>query len=220
MDEARFLDKIVRQRRGGFCYELNGAFAWLLRELGYEVTTLSARVYDPEGTPGPDFDHMALFVNVDGESWIADVGFGDSFRAPRHLVPHAVQRDTDPRGIAYRLTEAGGGWVMWKRDARLSGLPAAREAWVPQYGFTLAPRGLDEYGAMCRHQQTSPESSFTRKVVCSKTTPEGRLTLSASTLIETTADGRVETAVSRADWYDVLRSRFGVVLPSEIVRWP
>ena len=74
VDTQRFLDKIIRERRGGFCYELNGAFAWLLRELGFDVKLLEARVPTADGGLGPPFDHMALLVN--GE-WLADVGFGE-----------------------------------------------------------------------------------------------------------------------------------------------
>src|SRR5215470_1616306 len=76
-------DKIVRRRRGGFCYELNGLFAWLLRHLGFTVTLLSARVAQPDGGFTPEFDHLALVVpDIDGADWLADVGFGDSFHRP------------------------------------------------------------------------------------------------------------------------------------------
>ncbi|HEV7629258.1 MAG TPA: arylamine N-acetyltransferase, partial [Streptomyces sp.] len=54
--------KIVEDRRGGFCYELNGAFAALLGALGYPVTLLAARVFGKDGRPGPLFDHLALRV--------------------------------------------------------------------------------------------------------------------------------------------------------------
>ena len=215
MDEGRFLDKIVRQRRGGFCYELNGAFAWLLREIGFDVAFLSARVLSDEGVPGPDFDHMALLVRVDGEDWIADVGFGDSFRRPVRLERDDIQFDSDPRGLDHRFVEENDTWSLWKRATR-----GDRDGWACRYSFTLAPRRLDEYAVMCRHQQVSPESSFTRRIVCSRTTPDGRITLTATMLIETTMNGRVETPVPRERWHDVLRDRFGVVLPRQIDRWP
>ncbi len=66
-------EKIVQRRRGGFCYELNGLFAWLLQEIGFSLTMHSARVFS-EGRPGPDFDHMLLLVGTD-EKLGADVGF-------------------------------------------------------------------------------------------------------------------------------------------------
>jgi len=219
MDEDRFLDKIVRQHRGGFCYELNGAFAWLLRQIGFEVEYLSARVVGPAGEPGAEFDHMALLVEVSGERLIADVGFGDSFCSPLRLVADEVQRDSDPRAIDYRLTEENGTWTMWKMRVPDS-VHSAPGEWVRQYLFRLEPRRLDQYTEMCRHQQTSPVSTFTRKIVCSRATTEGRVTLTATTLIESTADERVETPVDRERWHDVLRDRFDVLLPEQITRWP
>ena len=61
LDEDLLVDKIVNRRRGGFCYELNGAFAALLRALGHDVRILSAKVFN-DGAYGPPFDHMALRV--------------------------------------------------------------------------------------------------------------------------------------------------------------
>src|SRR5215470_823990 len=81
LDEDTLLGKIVTRRRGGFCYELNGAFALLLRALGADVVLAAARVHGA-GSLGPPFDHLALLVRLpDGSGpWVADVGFG------RHAV--------------------------------------------------------------------------------------------------------------------------------------
>jgi len=64
LDQELFYNKIVRDRRGGYCYELNGCFAWLLRELGFGVSMLSARVAGKNGGFSPDFDHMTLLVRL------------------------------------------------------------------------------------------------------------------------------------------------------------
>src|SRR5262245_11108413 len=81
LNEEALWNKLIVQKRGGFCYELNGLFAWLLKQIGFEVTYLDARVYNREGELGIHFDHLALLVSVPNESgrWLADVGFGDSF---------------------------------------------------------------------------------------------------------------------------------------------
>src|SRR2546427_9779537 len=79
-----FYDKIVKHRRGGFCYELNGSFASLLKKLGFKVSMLSARVARKGGGFSPDFDHMTLMVQLK-EPWLAHVGFGDSFTEPKRL---------------------------------------------------------------------------------------------------------------------------------------
>jgi N-hydroxyarylamine O-acetyltransferase len=84
IDEVSIWQKIVSQRRGGFCYELNGLFAWLLRHAGFDVTCLNARVFNRAGELGIDFDHLALLVKIPSQPtpWLADVGFGDSFNEP------------------------------------------------------------------------------------------------------------------------------------------
>src|SRR3954451_21114082 len=84
IDEAAVVHKVIALRRGGFCYELNSAFAALLRALGFEVTLLSARVARANGGEGPDFDHLALRVNLP-EPCLADVGFGHSFLEPLRI---------------------------------------------------------------------------------------------------------------------------------------
>src|SRR6202158_5732396 len=99
-DESRILRKIVNEKRGGFCYELNGAFAALLRALGFRVPLLSCRVARQDGSYGPEFDHLTLRVDID-EPWLADVGFGECFLEP--LRP-ASRLEQDQIERIYRLT--------------------------------------------------------------------------------------------------------------------
>jgi N-hydroxyarylamine O-acetyltransferase len=200
LDESAFFDKIVRRRRGGFCYELNGLFAVLLCHLGFNVTLLSAGVMGQNGF-GQDFDHMTLVVQL-ATPWLADVGFGDSFREPLWLDERDEQAQD---GRAYRLTQGDGQWTMWER------LPGSD--WSQQYRFTLQPRRLADYAAMCHYQQTSPHSSFTRKRVCSLATAEGRLTLSDMRLIITTNGERQERELAGQEEYAaILHEQFGIEL--------
>jgi len=90
LEEDSLFDKIVHHQRGGFCYELNGLFASLLRQLGFNVTMLSAGVAKADGRFGPDFDHMSLMVLLE-DRWLVDVGFGDSFRQPLLMDRRDVQ---------------------------------------------------------------------------------------------------------------------------------
>ncbi|HZC40952.1 MAG TPA: arylamine N-acetyltransferase, partial [Streptosporangiaceae bacterium] len=96
--EADLCDKIVARRRGGFCYELNGAFACLLERLGARVRRVSARVYGDDGQLGPPFDHLALVVRLpDGTGpWLADVGFGSHSTYP--LLADTWAGQADPGG--------------------------------------------------------------------------------------------------------------------------
>jgi len=199
-DESRFLNKIVTEGRGGFCYEMNGAFAALLRALGFMVTLLSARVSGGDGSDGPEFDHLALRVELE-EPWLADVGFGDSFVEPLLLEPGLEQEQF---GRRYRLTSAGSGLYL---EANTD------DAWKKQYVFTLQARQLSEFAAMCHYHQTSPDSPFTRKRVCSLATPEGRITVTGDKLIETRHGVRGERALTEDERVAILRERFGVRLP-------
>ena len=136
-DEAAFVQKIVKRRRGGFCYELNGAFAWLLSTIGFRVTLLSARVPREDGTASPEFDHLALRVDLD-QPWLADVGFGDSFVEPL-LLRTGVEQPQD--GWTYRVIDGGNSLRMERADRD--------GVWKPQYLFTLTPRKLNDFADMC-----------------------------------------------------------------------
>ena len=195
-------DKIVGRRRGGFCYELNTMFGWLLEQLGFEVSLLSARVFS-DGRPGPAFDHMLLRVE-DTTPWIADVGFGDSFIEPLPLDAETrTQRD-----CAYRLTEAGGQWTLHRQRPE--------SAWEPQYVFALTPHQRDAFNPMCRYHQTSPESHFTRKSVCSRLTRTGRITVSNGRFIITTDGTRQETIITdEAVYRRRLKKSFGIELAAD-----
>jgi len=200
LDQERLLAKLVEQRRGGFCYELNGAFAALLRALGFEVKMLSAGVINASGEFGPPFDHMALLVQLE-ERWLADVGFGDSFRDPLRLDEPGEQVQ---EWGAYRITRDGEQLTMEQCSIDL---------WEPQYQFTLQPYELADYAAMCRYHQTSPDSPFTKRRTCSLATATGRITLTGMRLITTTRDGREERELTGDEEYHaILRERFGIVL--------
>jgi N-hydroxyarylamine O-acetyltransferase len=204
LDDAALFDKIVARRRGGFCYEVNGLFAALLRALGFDVRMLSAGVARPDGSFGPDFDHMALLVTLE-ERWLADVGFGDSFLEPLRLDERGEQRQG---GRAYKISPDGDRLV-------LSRLEAGGAAWEPQFRFTLRPHQYPDYAEMCRYHQTSPDSHFTRGRVCSRATPDGRITLSGLRLIETDAGGqrRERALADDSEYAAVLREHFGIVMP-------
>lgn len=201
-DEALY-DKIVRRRRGGFCYELNGMFTQLLRRLGFSVRLLSAGVAQGDGSFSPAFDHLTLQIyDLDGADWLADVGFGDSFLHPLRLQP---EREQDGgAGLTYRFHVDGEDWTLEQRGA---------EGWAPQYRFTLRSHPLDDFLDRCAYQQTSPESHFTQKRLCTLALPDGRITLSDLRLITTRHGVREErTLASEEEFRAVLAERFGITI--------
>ncbi len=208
VEPAALFDKIVRRRRGGFCYEANGLFAALLRALGFQVTLLSAEVANGEGVFGPPFDHMALLVELE-ERWLVDVGFGDAFLWPLRLDERGAQVQGRR---AYRLLPDGDELILQQRDQQRE---APEADWRPQYRFRLRAYDYPDYAAMCHYHQTSPDSHFTQHRVCSRATSDGgRLTLRDDRLIITAPDGtKTERTVRDEGVYTaVLQQQFGIVL--------
>ena len=191
-------DKIVVRRRGGFCYELNGLFCQLLKELGFRVEMLSARVRNTDGNFGREFDHMLLKVTL-GESWIADVGFGDSSLDPVLMRPAEAQGGAP----AFVVVPANGALDLVRRQSDGSH--------VPEYRFTDTPRQMTDFAEMCVFHQTSPESHFTQKGVCTKALPNGRMTISGGRLIETRDGVRRESTLNgKEELRDGLSKHFGI----------
>jgi N-hydroxyarylamine O-acetyltransferase len=198
LETVALADKILRRGRGGFCYELNGLFARLLEHLGYRVTLLGARVWDGEAF-GPPLDHLVLAVTTvdDEETWVADVGFGNHSLYPLRWVED-VEQD-DPGGV-FRLQRTGDDWDLYRNSA-------------VQYRIEAHPRMLRDFDAMCWYHQTCPQSHFTRSLVCTRRSGEGRVTLSDRRLIITTASGKTETElIDDRLVLDTYRTAFGIEL--------
>ncbi|MFF1709627.1 arylamine N-acetyltransferase [Streptomyces sp. NPDC058268] len=191
--------KVVDAHRGGFCYELNGAFAALLTSLGFEVTLLQARVYDDTGTPGIPYDHLALRVRTsDGGDWLADVGFGTHSHFPLAYGERGEQQDP---GGTFRITETAEGDLDVSRDGKA------------QYVVDRRPRALGDFTSGAWWHRTSPTSHFTRSLVCSMLTGTGRITLSGRTLTTTTAGERHTAELATdAEVLDAYATHFGITL--------
>jgi N-hydroxyarylamine O-acetyltransferase len=197
LDEARLYDKIVSRRRGGFCYELNGLFAWLLRETGFRVDLLSARMRTESGGFSAPLDHLALLVHLD-EPWLADVA-GVSFSGPLRLASTGRQLRS---GLAWRIIPVGPERLLQRREA---------DGWRAEYMFTLEPHRLPDFDRGCDFHQTSPDSPFTKMRLCTLTTITGRITLTDNRFVETTEGVRTETPIlSDEEAMAILRDRFGI----------
>lgn len=204
-DNALF-EKIVKQRRGGFCYEANGLFAALLRALGFDVKMLSAAVVNAEGEFSPDFDHMALMVTIN-EQWLVDVGFGDTFRQPLLIDKREDQSQAER---VYRIDSDGKYMILAQRENNVDG------EWKTQYRFTLQPYEYSDYEEMCHYHQTSPQSHFTQNRICSIATTDGRVTLSDMRLLTTKNGIKQERALSNEEEYaTILREHFDIILNKE-----
>ncbi|WP_327668267.1 MULTISPECIES: arylamine N-acetyltransferase [unclassified Streptomyces] len=199
LDADALVAKLVDRGRGGFCYELNGAFGALLAALGFEVTPLQARVVGKDGRLGIPYDHMALRVRTaEGTTWLADVGFGTHTHFPLAFDERSAQ--PDPGGV-FRIEGAADGDLLVLRDGE------------PQYLLEQRPRTLRDFEAGAWYHRTSPASHFTQSVVCSRLTEDGRITLSGHTLTTTVGDDRTATELpTDASVLEAYDQHFGIVL--------
>ena len=174
LETGALFDKIVTRRRGGYCYEVNGAFAMLLRSLGYRVSLLAARVHGPSGF-GP-LSHLALRVDTD-EPWLVDVGFGRNPELPLRLKDPGEQNDT--HGV-FRIQTTAEGDLDVYRDGTLL------------YRIEQRPRELDDFKPAHWYQRTWPGSHFTQSPFCTLFTDHGTITLAGRRLITTNGTARNE----------------------------
>jgi len=203
IDTAKFYDKIVGEKRGGFCYELNGVFNELLGSLGFKTRLVSARVFN--GTVhGPEYDHAGIIVTIGEDEYLADVGFGDFTAEPLLFVLDEEQQD------------AAGLFVIRKFDQEYFKVAKRNgDGWKSQYIFKDMARDLSEFAEMCDFQQYSPDSHFRKGKLCSIMLNNGRKTLTDKSFIVTTGEEKNETPVtSDAEFYSLLESEFGITATS------
>ena len=175
LEVEKIYQKIVLDQRGGFCYELNGLFGQLLQVLGFKVKYLAARVIQDGHIPS-DFDHLTLCVEIQGKEYIVDVGFGAFILHPLLLEVDIVQ--ADPLG-SFIIHHSDAGFLICK-------LEGSHEE--PQFAFTLQEHSLEEFEDRSLYYQKDAKSHFRKKMMISRMTREGRVTLTP-----------VELKISEAD---------------------
>ncbi|BDS10279.1 arylamine N-acetyltransferase family protein [Aureispira anguillae] len=200
LDLTAIYNKIVEHKRGGFCYELNGLFYSLLKEIGFDVWMVSGRVYNGKGGYGQEYDHLALMVALDGDHYLVDVGFGKFSSQPLRINFEEELLDDVGCFKFDRLDEN-----YWRVNEVIEG------ELVPQYIFSPQKRALQEFQEMCTFHQSSPASHFTQKRVVSLPTKEGRITLNDQQF-KITKQGVTETIAikNEAQFEAVLMDQFAI----------
>jgi N-hydroxyarylamine O-acetyltransferase len=210
VDETINTEKIVRKGRGGFCLELTGTFARVLRALGYRVDVIGAQVeIDNTGAAPPDFNdvrlseplsHMIAIVHLE-ERWIADVGFGGRIIEPLRLD------EREPQRFGMRTYVISTQGERYRVSCDEPGTPPGA------YQFVLQPREFGEFNAVCRWLQTSPDSRFTHGDIVSLATPNGRVTFAEERLIVNEGGQRTERDITSAgEKTAILRDLFHITL--------
>lgn len=199
LDEVDLYKKVVEQGKGGFCFELNGLFAWLLRQLGYKVTEYAARYLRGESEL-PMRRHRVLKVEATDGVWCCDVGIGEVCpRYPLRLVEGVEQPQFDE---CYRFEKDDFlGWVL---------MDLHKGEWRRFYSFTEEPQLTQDYDALCLYCEKSPKSPFIHSEMFSLKTPAGRITLDGNVYKEF-ADGEVRVKELSAAEMPAAYAKFGLV---------
>jgi N-hydroxyarylamine O-acetyltransferase len=210
LDLPSLEEKLVRSGRGGYCFEQNALLAAALRELGFEVTGLAARVL----WGGPEDalrmrGHMLLKVEVSGgEAYLVDVGFGGQTpTGPLRFTPDAEQATPHE---PFRLVTAGSGEAP---ELKLQSLVGG--AWKSLYRFDFQPQYTPDYEVANYFMATHPDSPFRAGLRLARPFPGGRYGLANNQLTVHRLDGSTErrSLASVAEVREVLESVFGLVLP-------
>ncbi|KZE39883.1 acetyltransferase [Bhargavaea cecembensis] len=200
LDVEAYFRKVVLNHRGGFCYELNGLFNWLLQSLGFNSRLASATVRRPDGGWTLSGSHACVIVEME-KPYLVDVGFGDSVRVP---LPLTGEERNDVSGT-YRLAKLEDGCFDLQKWQNENG-------WETLYRLDTDLRSLNDFDEVCQYNQTSPQSPFTRRPLVTLATPDGRLTLSGNTLTTTSLDKKHKTVIDDKDMPTVLQQDFGIDL--------
>jgi N-hydroxyarylamine O-acetyltransferase len=163
--------KIIKEKRGGFCYELNGLFHDLLRQIGFDAKLISARVFVRDNEYSPEYDHLAIIVNVENSEFLVDVGFGKFSLEPLKLE------------MGQMISDSFGKFQFDKYDKDYYRINEIKDNnLLPQYIFKNKERKLSEFAKRCEFHQTSQNSHFTKKKLISIAKADGRITLNNAQL--------------------------------------
>ena len=205
---AVLFDKLVTRRRGGYCFENNGLFKAVLVQLGFEVEAFLCRVlwFLAPGDPLPLRTHMTLKITIDGEAWLADVGFGGgAMIAPLRLDDRTPQATAN--GV-YRITPEGGELKLELQS---------RERWLPMILFAPVPQLDVDFLAPNWYTSTHPRSTFKHRLVACRTYPDVRHALLNNRYTIRQPNGDAEhTELDRAGLETTLRDLFAIDVTDEL----
>ncbi|MHB9799381.1 arylamine N-acetyltransferase family protein [Pseudomonas sp. MT3] len=199
IDPQAVFAKLVEQRRGGYCFELNSLFARLLTSLGYRVTLLVGRVRWglPADAPQTPQTHLLLRIDLADGAYLVDIGFGGP--ASSRALPLRVNE------------ELPGGWrLTGEPDGELEMAARSPSGWQTLYRFTLQAQQWVDYVMRNWYTSTYPQSVFRRFLRVAVSEGGARLSLNNGQFTRRTVDGNVEQrSIEDADeLLTVLRERF------------
>ncbi|KAI5088765.1 hypothetical protein C0J45_21337, partial [Silurus meridionalis] len=219
MDLQIIYEKIVKNHRGGWCSENNLLFSWVLREMGYKYTTLGSKVFNTlKNDFNPLDSHLINLVEIEGKPYITDVSFGVSCQIWYPLEMISGKDQQQPGGV-FRLQNDGEKWILEKTGRKHL---VDKRMTKTIFSFVLTPRGVDHFLNKSEYLQTSPESLFTQKSICSVQTPTGFRALIGWTYSEDTFNPEEDADIIEIKEVDdseietILKEKFNIVLVNKL----
>jgi N-hydroxyarylamine O-acetyltransferase len=204
VDQDDIFQKIVVDRRGGWCFEMNGLLGWALREIGFDVTLLSSTVNRPPTGKFVEGNHLVLRVQLD-RPYLADVGFGNGLMEPIPLENGTYQQDY----LDYKLKHDGERW--WFENHIYGGAG---------FDFNLDAHELADFAPQSHELQTWEGSGFVRNTVCFRLNEQGYVCLRGAVLTTVTENGQQEQVIDNfADYQRILTDTFDLPLPKTDTLW-
>ena len=176
IDLEPIYDKVINKKRGGFCFELNQLFGWLLRELGYDMKFISCRTFPASIQKYyPWNSHIAIMINLNSVSYLLDVGFSFSFRYPLEFIPTKIHLDVVGR---YRIDviddelDTNGKRLenTFTLNRTAHDLNDQNLKWQILYKFNTAPREINEFQYMLDWSQSKECGRIYNRSLCLKQT--------------------------------------------------
>ena len=186
---------------GGYCFEQNTLLAAALRELGFSVDTILARVGSPERRA---LNHLLLRVTIDDQPWLADVGFGGE--GPLEPLPLIENSRVDQNGITYALRRDRYHWTLSMHYGETN---------EDMYEFGDAPHTRGDIEIANHYTATHPDSIFRKTLTIQKATPAERLILRPTVLTRYRGGVREDTPIDPTQLRKLARDLFGIELGEE-----
>lgn len=207
LDAAAAFEKIVTARRGGWCYEMNGLFAAVLRQIGFSVTEMAGAVMRGDRGEIAHGNHLVLRVDLD-RPYIADVGFGDGVLEPVPMQPGGHHCE----GYDFRLERLDDGWLRFHNHT-FGG--------AAYFDFRDEPANPAQLATTCQWLATSPQSVFTQTALAFRHRPDGVVSLLGRTFNKIRPTGKTTQMIGAADEFvALLRHEFDLDLPQAATLWP
>lgn len=199
LDKETLYTKVVVNRRGGFCFELNGLFVLLLRALGFDAYSVGCRVAVNRTVLG-NISHRATIVRLDGKEYIVDVGLGGPMAA---FAVEISERKQTGHGETYWVEDAPGGWkLICRLDESQQRYPTVLVA-----PLVLVPK---DFEAFCYYMLKNPEIGFRIRRTVNRRTPDGYMNITDNTLTVCSGSEKKVREFSEEELSSILCSYFGM----------